>query len=67
MNWLKEVSYFGSVGLSFSFSVFIGLFLGIWLDKVLDTGPVLTFIGLLFGIAAGYRTIAKLIRKIRKF
>lgn len=67
MKWMKEVALFGSVGLSFSFSVFIGLFFGIWLDKVFETGPVFTFVFLGAGIAAGYRSIAKLIKKVRKY
>lgn len=63
---LKEVSLYGSIGLGFSFSVFIGLFFGIWLDRTFSTGPVFTFVFLVGGIAAGYRSILKLINRIKK-
>lgn len=66
MKWLKEVSYFGSIGLGFAFSIFIGLFLGLWLDKVFSASPVFTFIGFFFGVAAGYSSIIKLIKRINK-
>lgn len=67
MKWLKEVAVYGSIGMSFSLSVFIGLGIGLFLDKTFDTGPVFTFVFLGAGIAAGYRSIAKLIKRIRKF
>jgi F0F1-type ATP synthase assembly protein I len=66
MKWLKEVSLYGSVGLGFAFSIFIGLFFGLWLDKVFSASPVFTFAGLFLGICAGYSSIIKLIKRIKK-
>ncbi|MDY0132783.1 MAG: AtpZ/AtpI family protein [Desulforegulaceae bacterium] len=66
MKWFKEISLFGSVGLSFALSIFIGLFFGIWLDKVFSLSPICTFAGLFLGICAGYNGIIKLIKRINK-
>ena len=64
---LKEFAYYGSVGLSVALSIFIGLGIGVYLDrKVFDTTPWLTLIFLGLGIAAGYRNIGHAIKKSRK-
>lgn len=64
---LKEYAYYGSVGLSVALSIFIGLGIGVYLDrKVFNTTPWLTLIFLGLGIAAGYRNIGHAIKKSRK-
>jgi ATP synthase protein I len=64
---LKEFAYYGSVGLSVALSIFIGLGIGVYLDrKVFNTTPWLTLIFLGLGIAAGYRNIGHAIKKSRK-
>jgi ATP synthase protein I len=55
-NW-KALTSLASVGLELGLSVLVGLFGGRWLDSRLGTSHWLTFIGLGFGIAAGYRAI----------
>ncbi len=60
---IRELGYFASLGMSVALSIFIGLFIGVWLDKKFDTGPVLMFIGLAFGIAAGFNNIIRAGRK----
>ena len=42
---------------------FIGLFIGVTLDKWLDTKPWMTLIWLGFGIASGFRNIFILTRR----
>lgn len=44
-------------------SSFIGLFIGIYLDKWLGTKPWMTIIWLGFGIASGFRNIFILTRR----
>lgn len=63
---LKELAYFSSLGLAVALSIFIGLAIGIYLDRRFDTTPLWTLIGLGMGIAAGYRNIGLAIRKSRK-
>jgi ATP synthase protein I len=62
---IKDFAYYSSLGLQVAISVFIGLFLGIWLDSVFGTRPILTLVFLGFGIAAGFRNIQLAIKKSR--
>jgi ATP synthase protein I len=66
-RFLRELAYFSSVGFAIAFSIFIGLGIGVYLDRKFDTHPWLTFIFLGMGIAAGYRNIALAIKKSRKY
>ncbi len=63
----RELGFYSSLGLAVALSIFIGLFAGIYLDKKFETHPWLTFIGLGFGIAAGYKNIALAIKKSRNY
>lgn len=64
---LKELAYYSSLGFQVALSVFIGLGVGIYLDRhVFDTTPVLTLVFLGIGIVAGFRNIALAIKKIEK-
>jgi ATP synthase protein I len=62
----KELAYFSSLGISVALAIFIGLGIGVWLDRKFDTSPWLTLIFLGFGIIAGYRNIALVIKRARK-
>ncbi|MFO7713914.1 AtpZ/AtpI family protein [Desulfosarcina sp.] len=64
--WIRELAYYSSLGFSVSFSIFIGLGIGVYLDRRLDTTPWLTLVFLGFGIAAGYRNIGLAIKKSRR-
>ena len=63
---MRELAYYSSIGLSVALSIFIGLGIGVWLDRKFDTSPWLTLIFLGLGIAAGYRNIGLAIKKSRK-
>ncbi len=63
---IRELAYYSSLGLQVALSIFIGLGVGVWLDKKFDTAPVLMFIFLALGIAAGFRNIGLAIKKSRK-
>jgi ATP synthase protein I len=63
----RELAYYSSLGLSVSLSIFIGLTVGIYLDRRFETSPWCTLIFLVLGIIAGFRNIAIAIRKARKF
>jgi ATP synthase protein I len=38
-------------------ATFIGLFIGLYMDKLFDTSPWLMIIFLIFGIAAGFKNL----------
>lgn len=65
-RYFRELAYFSSLGISVALSIFIGLAIGVYLDRKFDTTPWLTLIGLGLGIAAGYRNIGLAIKKSRK-
>jgi ATP synthase protein I len=62
----RELAYYSSLGLSVSLSIFIGLGIGVYLDRKLATAPWFTLIFLVLGIAAGFRNIARVINRTRK-
>lgn len=65
-RYFRELAYFSSIGLSIAFAIFIGLFVGVYLDRRFETSPWFTLIFLAIGIAAGFRNIGIAIKKIRK-
>jgi ATP synthase protein I len=67
LRYVRELAYYSSIGLSVALSIFIGLGIGVYLDRRFGTNPWLTLIFLGLGIAAGYRNIGLAIKKSRKF
>lgn len=65
-HYIKELAYFSTIGLSVALSIFIGLAIGVYLDRRWETTPWLTLIFLGLGIAAGYKNIGLAIKKSRK-
>jgi len=65
-TWIRELAFFSSLGFSVSLSIFIGLGIGVYLDRRFGTSPWLMLVFLGFGIAAGYRNIGLAIKKSRK-
>ncbi len=64
---IKRLAYYSSLGLSVALSIVIGLAIGVYLDtKVFDTSPWLTLLFLGLGIAAGFRNIGHVMRKVQK-
>jgi len=59
----RELAYYSSIGLSIAFAVFIGLFIGVALDRYFDTTPVFTLIFLAFGVGAAFSNIIRAIRR----
>jgi ATP synthase protein I len=62
----KELAYYSSLGISIALAIFIGLGIGVFLDRKFDTSPWFTLIFLVLGIIAGFRNIALTIKKARK-
>jgi ATP synthase protein I len=60
---MKALGSLASMGIAMVVSTFIGLAMGIYLDKFFGTAPWLTIIFLLLGIAAGFRNIYLTARK----
>ena len=63
-EFIHLLANYGHIGFTFVGSILVGMGGGILLDqKVFDgrTAPWFTFIGLAFGIAAGYKTLLEII------
>lgn len=54
---LRGLATLASMGITIVACTFIGLFLGIYIDKYLGSSPWFTLILLFFGIAAGFKNI----------
>jgi len=52
------------IGIEMVVSTFVGLAMGVYLDKWLHTEPWLTIVFLIFGIAAGFINVFREVRKI---
>lgn len=56
----------GTVGLELAVSTIIGLAGGHWLDGKLGTRPWLTIVGLLLGVAAGFKNLIETVNKAQR-
>ena len=63
---LKLVGLASTLGLTIVIATFIGLALGLWLDRVFNTSPWLTVIFLIAGIIAGFRNFYRFMSKRAK-
>ncbi|SDZ74935.1 F0F1-ATPase subunit, putative [Desulfuromusa kysingii] len=53
----KSLGFLSSVGISLVAAILIGMVMGIYLDRWLDTRPWFTLIMLLIGIISGFRNV----------
>ncbi len=63
-NRFAKYLRFSSVGLELGISVLVGLVVGDWLDRRLGTKPWLLLLFLGFGMAAGFRSVYRLLRDL---
>lgn len=57
---MRQLAYFGQLGITFAACSFIGFGAGYCVDRWVFSGrwsPLCMFVGLAFGIAAGYRVL----------
>jgi ATP synthase protein I len=66
-RYIKDLAYFSSLGLQVALSIFLGFWLGRYLDGRMDTGPWLTIVFFIVGVAAAARNIGLAIKKLRNF
>ena len=59
---MKLIGRFGAIGIEMVVATCIGFFGGRWLDEQFGTRPWITYIGLFFGIAAGFRGLVRIAR-----
>lgn len=59
---MKLIGRFSAIGIEMVIAICIGFFGGRWLDAHFGTAPYLMYIGLVFGIAAGFRGLVRIAR-----
>ncbi|MEK6599688.1 MAG: AtpZ/AtpI family protein [Deltaproteobacteria bacterium] len=62
-GFLKKATWLSSLGISMVVATFVGLYIGVYLDRAFSTDPWFTIIFLIIGIIAGFRNIYTLIKK----
>lgn len=63
---IKSLLNYSTIGLEMGLSVAIGIVIGYFLDSYFKSYPYLTIIFIFFGIAAAFKTVFVLLRKIQK-
>lgn len=61
-----EAYSLASVGLEMGVAVFLGWAAGHWLDQKFATDPWLMLLGLLIGVAAGFKAIIRVARQAKR-
>ena len=59
----RQAVRLGAVGIEMGLSVAVGVFLGIYADKWLDSAPYCTMFGLFIGIAAGFKRLYQIAKQ----
>ena len=62
---IRTLGYLSTVGLSMALAIGIGAFIGHYLDSKFQTEPWLFFVFLGFGIAAAFRNLYVMYKKIK--
>jgi ATP synthase protein I len=65
-NKFRKYLRFSTVGLELGLSVIVGLLIGQYLDEKFGTEPWLLLLFLIFGMAAGFRSIFRLLKDLDK-
>ena len=63
---LKLAALVSTVGIAMVIATFMGLYVGVVLDKRLGTSPLFTLLFLILGIAAGFWNLWKLAKRTIK-
>jgi ATP synthase protein I len=59
----RDLRLYGSLGIEMAAAVLIGTLMGYWADKWLGTQPWVLIIGFIFGAAAGFRSLYRVISR----
>ena len=63
---IKTLGFLSTVGMSMVLAICLGALIGYYLDKWLDTSPLLLLIFIGFGIAAAFRNLFIMYKKAEK-
>ena len=61
---IRQLGKISIIGIEMVVSTFVGLAIGVFLDRKFETAPVFTIVFLIVGIIAGYRNVFREIKKL---
>ena len=62
-KYIRQLAGASTIGLEVAFAIFIGLGIGVWLDRRFDTFPWLAIIFMVLGVAAGFTNYCRFVRR----
>ena len=65
-RFLKALSLVAQLGLSMAIPIILCLFIGKWLESLINTSPILMIIFILIGVASAFRNLYILINRVIK-
>ena len=63
---IKQIASYSTLGLEMGLSVALGVGIGYYLDKWLNTEPWFLIIFIMFGAAAGFRRLYRVAKRLQK-
>ena len=64
---VKAIGFFSSIGISMALAIILGAGLGYWIDKTFGTEPWGFFVFVCFGIAAAFRNLYILSKRVKEW
>lgn len=62
-KYLRQLAGASTIGLEVGLSIFIGLGIGVWLDRRFDTFPWLAIVFMVLGVVAGFLNFYRFVKK----
>jgi ATP synthase protein I len=63
---IQQIASYSTLGLEMGLSVALGVGIGYYLDKWLNTEPWLLIVFLLLGVIAGFRSLYRALKRLQK-
>jgi len=62
-DWVKALAFLSQIGITIAACIVVGVFLGIFLDRIFGISPILTIVCSLLGLIAAFKSIFDLASK----
>jgi len=62
-DWVKALAFLSQIGITIAACIVVGVFLGIFLDRLFGISPILTIICSILGLIAAFKSIFDLASK----
>ena len=62
-DWVKALAFLSQIGITIAACIVVGVFLGVFLDRIFGISPILTIVCSLLGLVAAIKSIFDLASK----